>query len=309
MNYVQEISSFYSWLELNPLTPSSINLWHALMHMHVKEGGSETFSVAESVLCIKTNLTDRTLRKARKELKDKGRIDYVSRHGKAPVYRIIPLQSWDQSQLPQQTADDLLEKTSPFCDENNTTTAQSPESNSEFYTANSINYIQTSEINSDFHSKHHSTSENISKSLSEPLSSSENTSAICSTLFRQQQADTQQYKVWSDVIETWKSVIGFTLKPNHIQMLNTYMNVSKMSESLILEAIERVKQASRPVLNYLWTILSNWAHLGIQTIQDLVMHEKSRVQHRKPVRQSRQHDRGRAVPRSFQLDLTEGEDW
>ncbi|WP_338449478.1 DnaD domain protein [Niallia oryzisoli] len=257
MNYVQEISSFYSWLELNPLTPSSINLWHALMHMHVKAGGSETFSVAESVLCIRTNLTDRTLRKARKELKEKGRIDYVSRHGKAPVYRIIPFQSWDQPQLPQQTAEEPFEKISPPCAENDTTPARSSESNSEVCTGNSTNQVQASEKNSDFHSKHHSTSETIAVSHSEPLSSSENTSAICSTLFRQQQTDTQQNKVWSDVIETWKSVFGFTLKPNHIQILNTYINVSKMSESLILEAIERVKQASKPVLNYLWTILSN----------------------------------------------------
>ena len=75
MNYEKEMSSFYGWLELHTLTPSSINLWYALMHINHKTGWAETFSVAESVLSIKTSLTDRTLRKARKELKEKGRID------------------------------------------------------------------------------------------------------------------------------------------------------------------------------------------------------------------------------------------
>ena len=92
MNYEKEMSSFYGWLELHTLTPSSINLWYALMHINHKSGWAETFSVAESVLSIKTSLTDRTLRKARKELKEKGRIDYISRKGKAPIYRMIPFQ-------------------------------------------------------------------------------------------------------------------------------------------------------------------------------------------------------------------------
>ncbi|MBL5768005.1 DnaD domain protein [Heyndrickxia sporothermodurans] len=89
MNYIKEMNAFYDWLELNDLSPSAINLWYALMHINNKAGWIETFTVAESVLCVKTGLTDRTLRKVRNELKQKGRIDFASRKGKAPVYKII----------------------------------------------------------------------------------------------------------------------------------------------------------------------------------------------------------------------------
>lgn len=97
MNYIKELNAFYDWLELNELSPSAINLWYALMHINNKAGWTETFTVAESVLCVKTGLTDRTLRKVRNELKQKGRIDFISRKGKAPIYKIIPFNSSEQS--------------------------------------------------------------------------------------------------------------------------------------------------------------------------------------------------------------------
>ncbi|MCQ6274775.1 DnaD domain protein [Bacillus sp. V3B] len=67
-------------------------------------------------------------------------------------------------------------------------------------------------------------------------------------------------------MEAWRSAFGFEIGVNHVQMLDTYMKDDQMSESLILEAIERVKQAVKPGLNYLWKILSNGASLGIQSI-------------------------------------------
>ncbi|WP_366160613.1 DnaD domain protein [Bacillus infantis] len=89
MNYIKELNAFYDWLEINELSPSAINLWYALMHINNKAGWAETFTVAESVLCVKTSLTDRTLRKVRNELKQKGRIDFVSRKGgRAPIYHL-----------------------------------------------------------------------------------------------------------------------------------------------------------------------------------------------------------------------------
>ncbi|WP_191090717.1 DnaD domain-containing protein [Niallia endozanthoxylica] len=308
MNYVQEMSCFYSWIEWNPLTPSSINLWHALMHMHHKAGEIEIFSVAESVLCIKTNLTSRTLRKARKELKEKGRIDYLSKQGKAPVYRIIPFQNKDDSREKNKNGDfpGIFLPKSPG---NDITLAQTSESYSEVHTQPSSLSVQTSERNAEDDSNHHSSSETNAEVHAEPLSRSENLSAVCSALFKQQPTDKQLPESWNDVIETWTSVFGFALKPNHMQMLSTYMNVSQMSKPLILEAIERVKQAAKPALNYLWTILSNWSHLGLQTIQDLVNHEKRRMKNKQPARQSQLYHTGRDISRSFQLDLTEGEDW
>lgn len=283
MNYVQEVTLFYDWLELHTLPPSAINLWYALMHIQQKAGGAETFSVAESVLAIKTGLTDRTVRKARKELKEKGRIDYISRKGKAPTYWIIPFKEWNQSSEPPQSKEG--EANNPISVEKNTAVC----------TENDIEAEQTSEKNAEVCSIDDESSETIS--------------ADCSTLVRQQQTDNQTHATWSDLMDTWRVVFGFGIRANHVQMLHTYMEHDQMSQSLILEAIERVKQATKPVLNYLWKILSNWANLRIQTIHDLVQHEKKRVHNRQSVHPKRQMIQGRDIPRGFHLDLTEGEDW
>lgn len=98
MNYIKELNAFYDWLEINELSPSAINLWYALMHINNKAGWAETFTVAESVLCVKTGLTDRTLRKVRNELKQKGRIDFISRKGgRAPIYKVISFLSTENN--------------------------------------------------------------------------------------------------------------------------------------------------------------------------------------------------------------------
>ncbi|EET85260.1 hypothetical protein CcarbDRAFT_4277 [Clostridium carboxidivorans P7] len=90
MKYLNEINAFYDWLEINQLSTSAIALWHTIMHINNKAGWVKTFTVAESVLSIKTGLSGRSVRNARNELKQKGRIDFKSRTGgKAPIYTII----------------------------------------------------------------------------------------------------------------------------------------------------------------------------------------------------------------------------
>ncbi|MFL0197791.1 hypothetical protein ACJDU8_19800 [Clostridium sp. WILCCON 0269] len=64
------------------------------MHINNKAAWVETFTVAESVLSIKTGLSGRGVRNARNELKQKGRIDFKSRvGGKAPIYTIISFET------------------------------------------------------------------------------------------------------------------------------------------------------------------------------------------------------------------------
>lgn len=107
MNYIKELNAFYDWLEINELSPSAINLWYALMHINNKAAWAETFTVAESVLCVKTGLTDRTLRKVRNELKQKGRIDFTSRKGKAPIYRINSFFTPENNSEPKQRSENF----------------------------------------------------------------------------------------------------------------------------------------------------------------------------------------------------------
>ena len=91
MNYIEEVGAFYDWLETNSMAVSSISLWHALMHIWNKTGWSPEFTVAVSVLSVKTGLERRTIYNARNELKQRGRIDFKERKGnQCAAYSIIP---------------------------------------------------------------------------------------------------------------------------------------------------------------------------------------------------------------------------
>lgn len=105
MNYLKEINALYDWIEFNPLTPSAIILWYALMHINNKTGWTETFTVPLSILEAKTGLKRDALYRARNKLKQEGRIDWQERAGRqATVYKIIPFESQITTQTAIQTA-------------------------------------------------------------------------------------------------------------------------------------------------------------------------------------------------------------
>ncbi|REJ07753.1 DnaD domain protein [Halobacillus trueperi] len=92
MNYIKAINAFYDHQEFNPLTSAAINLWHSLMHVNNKSRWKEEFTASMTVLCLKSNLSESSIRKARKELVEKGYVTFTSRSGnQAPIYRILPL--------------------------------------------------------------------------------------------------------------------------------------------------------------------------------------------------------------------------
>lgn len=108
MNYIIEIKEFYDWLESNELSESAINLWHALMHTANKTRWQNHFSVAISTLKSKTKCSKDALYRARNQLKQKGRIDFIQRKGnQSAVYEIISFQAFQSdfvSEIETQTA-------------------------------------------------------------------------------------------------------------------------------------------------------------------------------------------------------------
>lgn len=92
MNYIKEINAFYDHMEWNPVSPSAVNLWHALMHINNKAMWKETFTVAGNVLLIKSRLSESSFKRARNELQSKGYIHYIpGKSGQAPTYKMISL--------------------------------------------------------------------------------------------------------------------------------------------------------------------------------------------------------------------------
>lgn len=93
MNYIRQINAFYNQIEINPLSSSASILWHTLMHINNKARWVEKFSVAVSVLRVKSGLTESTFKRAREELKKRGYIHFQSQGGnRAAMYQIVNLE-------------------------------------------------------------------------------------------------------------------------------------------------------------------------------------------------------------------------
>ena len=79
MNYLAELKAFYDRLELNPQPNTVIALWHALMSIANKAGWPDTFTVASSVLGLRSGLNASALKRARNKLATDGFIEWKSR--------------------------------------------------------------------------------------------------------------------------------------------------------------------------------------------------------------------------------------
>ena len=114
MNYIKEINSFYDWLETNSVSDSAITLWHAMMHINNKAGWKVEFTVASSVLCLKSGLSNSSFKRARNVLKQSGRIEWRERKGnQAAIYNLISFAVQYEPQTEPQSEPQSEPKTVP----------------------------------------------------------------------------------------------------------------------------------------------------------------------------------------------------
>lgn len=92
MNYIAELKAFYDRLELNPLPSPAIALWHALMSIANKTGWQQEFTVAVSVLVLKSGLNAQAIKRARNRLEQDGFLTWRSRGGnQSAIYHLNSL--------------------------------------------------------------------------------------------------------------------------------------------------------------------------------------------------------------------------
>ncbi|WP_141432440.1 DnaD domain protein [Bacillus sp. 03113] len=113
----------------------------------------------------------------------------------------------------------------------------------------------------------------VDESVNPPVNVQVNRSAL---LEENRKIDRQIEVTWANIMDSWKEVFNQDMRLNHSQMLGAYIDHDNMTEALLLEAIERVRQADKPVFSYLWKTLSNWAKAGVKTMGDLLEFEKNR---------------------------------
>lgn len=94
MNYIKEMNAFYTQLQFNPLSSSSIALWGTLMNINNSTGWKKEFTAAATLLRTIAGLSEGAFKRARIELQEKGYIIWRSRGGnQAAVYQMVSLSS------------------------------------------------------------------------------------------------------------------------------------------------------------------------------------------------------------------------
>lgn len=89
MNYISIINSFWDAAALNPLSAGQVSLYFALLHVCNRNRWEEWFQAPNQVLSVLTGLSRSGILKARKELKERGMIDFEEHGTKATAYKIM----------------------------------------------------------------------------------------------------------------------------------------------------------------------------------------------------------------------------
>lgn len=116
MNYIAELKAFYDRLELNPLPSPAIALWHALMSIANKTGWQQEFTVAVSVLMLKSGLNAQAIKRARNRLEQDGFITWRSRSGnQSAIYHLNSLVVQNEVKNVPQCEPQSVPHTEPQC--------------------------------------------------------------------------------------------------------------------------------------------------------------------------------------------------
>ncbi|MEH7354822.1 DnaD domain protein [Neobacillus drentensis] len=109
-----------------------------------------------------------------------------------------------------------------------------------------------------------------------------------------------------EIVEFWDANgFGFT-NVNAKQQLLTWLDDSRFVQpkELILKAMNIACANNKRKLNYIVGILKNWENESLLTVEEIDSYQENQ----KPVPKTRQSTAGRDIPRSFELDLTRGEE-
>ena len=102
MNYISVINSFWDAAALNPLSAGQVSLYFALLHVCNRNRWEEWFQAPNQVLSVLTGLSRSGILKARKELKERGMIDFEEHGTKATAYKIMSDSTQDSVQVSTQ---------------------------------------------------------------------------------------------------------------------------------------------------------------------------------------------------------------
>lgn len=123
ISFIDEINSFYRWMETHEMTPNAIALWMALMKISNDAGWKKTFNASNSMLMVKTGgLSIPAIHRARNLLQQQGRINFRARKGNlSSEYTIVPFAERKVKQTDQQMYQQTDSKPTSKCTSTPTT--------------------------------------------------------------------------------------------------------------------------------------------------------------------------------------------
>lgn len=104
MNYISTINAFWDAAALNPFSAGQVSLYFALLHVCNRNRWEEWFQAPNQVLTILTGLSRSGILKARKELRERGMIDFEEHGTKATAYKIMSDSTQDSVQKSTQVS-------------------------------------------------------------------------------------------------------------------------------------------------------------------------------------------------------------
>ena len=88
MTYIDLINAFWDSAIINPVSPGQIALYFALLNLCNKNYWSEWFPASSQLLCVLTGLSKSGVLKARKELQERGLLEWEQQGTRATSYRL-----------------------------------------------------------------------------------------------------------------------------------------------------------------------------------------------------------------------------
>ncbi|MGY0693864.1 DnaD domain-containing protein [Virgibacillus sp. FSP13] len=269
MNYIKELNAFYNQITFNSISGSAVALWNTLMHFNNLCGWKKEFSVAATMLQLKSGVKESSFKRARNELQEKGYIDFQSRGGnQAAIYQII-----SQVQNHEQCNGFVAPATGQASDCTVT-------DNADHNTSGNIKRDEC--IN-------HGANDGMDHSVNR------STNHTVAPLIKQIQNETKQKEiVITDAIRFYQENFGVISSFISDDMLNW---INDVGESLVIAAMKRALEKNKANWGYVKGILQAWVKKGITTVEQA---EADEAAFRNRQRQFRGNEtRGEVVPEWF----------
>lgn len=115
MNWIKTINDFYQYVQLNPLSASSISLFHGLLYLSSRGYWPESIAPRMETLSSVTGLSRKTIERSRRELMERNLISYEPKSGnRSGSYTIFQSRYWYMGATPNEIAEALSPEPEPI---------------------------------------------------------------------------------------------------------------------------------------------------------------------------------------------------